>query len=405
MVALMTPGARLSAAITLLDAIFEGDAPERVLTRWARASRFAGSKDRAAVRDIVFDGLRQRRSLGWIGGGSDGRAVTLGQVLRDGGDPDALFDGEGHAPAPLDAAERARIGRSPADAPAPVRLDFPDFLETPLREGLGDDFESVVAALRERAPVDLRVNTLKSNASAVTVVLNRDGVHVAPVPLARNALRVQDNPRLVAGSRAYTQGMVELQDASSQHVAENAGARPGMIVLDYCAGGGGKTLAIAAEMAGQGRLMAWDFNARRMNDLPERARRANARIEILSDAEREALGPACDLVMVDAPCSGSGAWRRKPGGKWHLTLRELDNYPPLQDEILDAAAAHVRPGGLLVYATCSLFRSENEDRADAFVARQPGWRPLDRRRLTPLDGGDGFFMARFRAPEKAARRN
>jgi 16S rRNA (cytosine967-C5)-methyltransferase len=178
-----------------------------------------------------------------------------------------------------------------------------------------------------------------------------------------------------------------------------------MIVLDYCAGGGGKTLAIAAEMAGQGRLMAWDFNARRMNDLPERARRANARIEILSDAEREALGPACDLVMVDAPCSGSGAWRRKPGGKWHLTRRELDNYPPLQDEILDAAAAHVRPGGLLVYATCSLFRSENEDRADAFVARQPGWRPLDRRRLTPLDGGDGFFMARFRAPEKAARRN
>ncbi len=399
----MTPGARLSAAISLLDAIFGGDAPERVLTRWSRASRFAGSKDRAAVRDIVFDGLRQRRSLAWIGGGSDGRSVVLGQLLRDGVDPDTLFDGEGHAPAPLDATERARITGDIADAAAPIRLDFPDFLETPLRESLGDDFEAVLRTLRERAPVDLRVNTLKSTAAAVTVVLNRDGVHVSPLPLARNALRVIDNPRLVAGSRAYTQGMVELQDASSQHVAENAGAGPGMTVLDYCAGGGGKTLALAAGMAGQGRLFAWDLNARRMNDLPERASRANARIEILTDAEREALGPICDLVMVDAPCSGSGAWRRKPGGKWSLTPRELAGYPPLQDEILDAATANVRPGGLLVYATCSLLRAENEDRADAFCARHPDWSPLDRRRLTPLDGGDGFFMARFRAPQARGR--
>ena len=326
-------------------------------------------------------------------------------MLRDGEDPDALFDGEGHDPAPLDAAERSRMGRSLDEAPVPVRLDFPDFLERPLREGLGEDFEPVLEAMRERAPVDLRVNTLKSNAAAVTVVLNRDGVHVAPYPLARNALRVLDNPRLVAGSRAYSQGMVELQDASSQHVAENAGARPSMTVLDYCAGGGGKTLALAAEMAGEGRLMAWDLNARRMNDLPERARRANARIETLSDAERELLGPVCDLVMVDAPCSGSGAWRRKPGGKWHLTPEDLDGYPPVQDAILDAASSHVRPGGLLVYATCSLFRSENEDRADAFAARHPDWSPLDRRRLTPLDGGDGFFMARLRAPTRERKRN
>jgi len=400
MVPSMTPGARLSAAITLLDAIFDGDAPERVLTRWARASRYAGSKDRAAVRDIVFDGLRQRRSLGWTGGGTDGRAVVLGAILRDGLDPDTLFDGAGHAPAPLDAAERARMGRDASDATVPIRLDFPDFLEVPLRDALADDFEAVLGALRERAPVDLRVNALKSNTSAVTVALNRDGVHVSPHPLARNALRVLDNPRLVAASRAYTQGLIELQDASSQHVAEKAGARPGMTVLDYCAGGGGKTLALAAEMGGHGRLMAWDINARRMNDLPERARRAHARIEILSDTERTALGPVCDLVMVDAPCSGSGAWRRKPGGKWHLTPGDLEGYPPLQDAILDAAAAHVRPDGLLVYATCSLFRAENEDRADAFATRHPDWRPLDRRRLTPIDGGDGFFMARFRAPER-----
>ena len=173
--------------------------------------------------------------------------------------------------------------------------------------------------MQRRAPVDLRVNTLKTNPDAATVVLARDGVQVARHPLARDALRVLENPRLVAASRAYTQGMVELQDASSQLVAETAGARPGMTVLDYCAGGGGKTLALAAALRGQGRLMAWDVNPRRMADLPERARRAGAEVRILSDAECAALGPVCDLVLADAPCSGTGAWRRKPEGKWRLT--------------------------------------------------------------------------------------
>ena len=195
--------------------------------------------------------------------------------------------------------------------------------------------------------------------------------------------------------------MVELQDASSQVVAETAGARPGMTVLDYCAGGGGKTLALAAELAGRGRLMAWDVNPRRMADLPERARRAGAEVRILSDAECAGLKPVCDLVLVDAPCSGTGAWRRKPEGKWRLTPEELDRFPPLQDAILDAGAARVKPGGLLVYATCSLLARENEERARAFAARHPDWRPDGSRRLSPLDGGDGFFIARFRAPRRA----
>ena len=174
-----------------------------------------------------------------------------------------------------------------------MRLDYPDFLHDELCASLGEDFAPVLAAMRDRAPVDLRVNTLKTNADAATVVLARDGVSVARHPLARNALRVLENPRLVAASRAYTQGMVELQDASSQVVAETAGARPGMTVLDYCAGGGGKTLALAAELAGRGRLMAWDVNPRRMADLPERARRAGAEVRILSDAE--CAGPEAGL--------------------------------------------------------------------------------------------------------------
>ncbi len=394
----MTPGARLSAAIELLDAVLAGEPAERELTRWARASRFAGSKDRAAVRDLVYDGLRRRRSLGWRGGGDSGRAILLAHQADEGTDLAALLTGEGFDPAPLSAAEQAALARDLADAPEPVRLDYPDFLHDELAASLGADFEPVLAAMQARAPVDLRVNTLKTNANAATVVLARDGVMVAPHPLARNALRVLENPRAVGNSRAYTQGMVELQDASSQVVVETAGVRPGMTVLDYCAGGGGKTLALAAALQGRGRLMAWDANPRRMADLPERARRAGAEIRILSDAECAALKPVCDLVLVDAPCSGTGAWRRKPEGKWRLTPEALAAFPPLQDAILDAAAARVRPGGLLIYATCSLLARENEARAAAFADRHPGWRPDGRRRLSPLDGGDGFFIARFRAP-------
>jgi 16S rRNA (cytosine967-C5)-methyltransferase len=397
----MTPGARLSAAIELLDAILAGAPAERELTRWARASRFAGSKDRAAVRDIVYDALRRRRSLGWVGGGDTGRAIVLA-AAAEAGDPDEVFTGEGFDPAPLTAAERESLARGLADAPEAVRLDVPDALRDTLAASLGDDFRGVLAAMRERAPVDLRVNTLKTTPDAATVVLARDGVQVARHPLARNALRVEGNPRLVAASRAYTQGMVELQDASSQVVAESAGARPGMTVLDYCAGGGGKTLALAAELRGQGRLLAWDANLRRMADLPQRAARAGATVRILTDAECAALKPVCDLVLVDAPCSGTGAWRRKPEGKWRLTPEALAGFPPVQDAILDAAAAKVKPGGALVYATCSVVTAENEERAAAFAGRHPGWVAEGERRLSPLDGGDGFFIARFRAPDGAS---
>lgn len=394
----MTPGARLSAAIELLDAIFAGDPPERSLTRWARASRFAGSKDRAAVRDIVFDCLRRRRSLGWLGGADSGRAIVAAREAASGADPALLFTGEGFDPAPLSEAERRALARDPADAPDLVRRDVPEALAPDLRAALGADFDAVMQSMQERAPLDLRVNTLKSSPQAAMVVLARDGVQAMPLPQLPNALRVMDNPRLVAASRAYSQGMVEPQDISSQIAAAEAGARPGMTVLDYCAGGGGKSLALAAAMQGRGRLMAWDINPRRMNDLPDRARRAGAQIAILDADGLAALGPVCDLVFVDAPCSGSGVWRRKPGGKWLLTPEALAEFPPLQDGILDSASRLVRPGGHLIYATCSLFRSENEDRAAAFAQRHPAWTEQLERRLSPLEGGDGFFIARFRAP-------
>lgn len=394
----MTPAARLSAAIELLDAILRGEPAERGLTRWARASRFAGSKDRAAIRDIVFDCLRQRRSLGWLGGGDTGRALVLARTAAEGEDLDALFTGRGFDPVPVTSAEREALATDLGTAPRAVRLDIPDFLEEELAAALGPDFETVMHAMQSRAPVDLRVNTLKTNPAAATVALARDAIIVEPLPLVAGALRVVRNPRLVAQSRAYIQGMVELQDVSSQFVADAAGAAPDMTVLDFCAGGGGKSLALAAAMRGRGRLLAHDANPSRMKDLPERARRAGARVEIVMPEARAGLQP-CDLVFVDAPCSGTGAWRRRPEGKWRLRLADLPRFTALQDQILAEAATHVRPGGILVYATCSLLERENGERIRAFLASHPEWRLIEDRRLSPLDGGDGFYMARLLAPD------
>jgi 16S rRNA (cytosine967-C5)-methyltransferase len=393
----MTPAARLAAAIDILDAILAGEPAERALTRWARASRFAGAKDRAAIRDIVFDCLRRRRSLGWRGGGDGGRALVLGLLAAEGVDPGTLFTGEGHAPAPLAPEERAALARDPAGAPRAVRLDIPDFLEAELAGDLGAAFEPVMQAMQSRAPVDLRANLIRCDRATAAAALAAEGIRTEPHALAPTALRVIEGARLLARSRAYRQGFVELQDVSSQVVAAEAGARPGMSVLDFCAGGGGKSLALAAAMGGRGRIFCHDAKPGRMKDLPHRARRAGIAVTIVPPEARDAL-PPCELVFVDAPCSGTGAWRRNPEAKWRLSPDDLGRLAALQDAILDQAAQHLRPGGRLVYATCSLLARENEARAAAFLARHPGWTPEGSRRLGPLEGGDGFFVARFRAP-------
>lgn len=393
----MTPAARLAAAIDILDAILAGEPAERALTRWARASRFAGSKDRAAIRDIVFDALRRRRLLGWRGGGDSGRALVLAMLAEEGADPDAFFTGEGHAPDPLRPDERAALARDPDSAPRAVRLDIPDFLEAELARDLGADFEPVMTAMQSRAPVDLRANLIRADRVRAAAALAAEGIRTEPHPLAATALRVTEGARRLARSRAYREGLVELQDVSSQVVAAEAGAGPGMTVLDFCAGGGGKSLALAAAMGGRGRIFCHDANPGRMRDLPHRARRAGIAVAIVPPEALDQV-PPCDLVFVDAPCSGTGAWRRNPEAKWRLSPDDLDRLAALQDAILDRAAGHLRPGGRLVYATCSLLSRENEARIASFLVRHPGWIPEGSRRLGPLEGGDGFFVARLRAP-------
>lgn len=384
----MTPAARLSAAITVLDQVLAGQSAEQALTNWGRASRFAGSGDRAAVRDVVFDCLRCRRSFAALGGAETGRGLVLGHLRAAGQDVATLFTGEGHAPKVLTDQD------SPQAATAMAALDCPDWLETPLRQSLGDDFSSVMAALRARAPVFLRVNLARSDRAQAQAALAACGIETAPHPLADTALEVLAGARKIQTSAPYLEGMVELQDASSQAVVQALPLAEGMRVLDLCAGGGGKTLALAARA--RLRLFAHDADPRRMRDLPPRAARAGAKVTLTENPEKTA---PYDLILTDVPCSGSGSWRRDPEGKWRLTPDRLSDLTTLQARIMDRAAAMLRPGGVLAYATCSLLSVENAAQVAAFVHRHPGWQVEMQRSFNPLQGGDGFFVAVLRAPE------
>lgn len=379
----MTPGARLAAAITVLDRVLAGEPAEKALTNWGRASRFAGSGDRAAVRDIVFDALRRKRSAAALGGGVTGRGLVLGLCRAAG--QEALFSGEGHAPAvpgPLDA------GRAAEGAEA---LDLPDLLIPMLRASLGDQLEPVAKALRLRAPVFLRVNRAKGTMEQGIAALAAEGITALAHPLAEAALQVTGQARKLQTSAAYLGGLVELQDASSQAVVEALPLGGGMRVLDHCAGGGGKTLAMAAR-AGL-RLYAHDIAPRRMVDLPERARRAGAEVTLTDQPEAEA---PFDLVLVDAPCSGSGSWRRDPEGKWALTPARLAGLVAEQASILDRAAAMVGGGGALAYVTCSLLAGENAGQVERFLMRATGWAVETERSFLPTRGGDGFYLCVLR---------
>lgn len=384
----MTPQARLAAAAGLLDAIGAGQPAEQALTTWARRNRYAGSKDRAAIRDRVFDVLRRRRSCAALGGGETGRALVVGLLRAEGADPDAWLTGEGYALPPLTEAER--MAGAPPEGNA--ALDIPDWLAPALRESLGPEAHAVARALRTRAPLFLRWHAGRTTAPAAIAALSGDGIAAAAHPLAPTALEVTDGARRLRQARAYREGLVEVQDAASQAVCAALSVAPGTRVLDYCAGGGGKALALAARGA---RVTAHDADPGRMSDLPARAARAKNDVQIIAKDQLSGLA-SFDLVVADVPCSGSGAWRRQVEAKWRLDASGLADLQRLQAAILDRAAGLVRPGGRLAYITCSLLRAENEEAVAAFLSRQPVWRLEMERRWSPLAGGDGFFLALMR---------
>lgn len=386
----MTPAARYQAAIEILDQVLDGAAAEQALTSWGRRSRFAGSKDRAAVRDHVFQALRCLRSYAALGGSRSGRGLILGGLREAGTDPDTVFTGEGHAPKPLSEGEKAPSAGFVSKA---EEHDIPDWLWPDFASSLGAEAETAAQALRSRAPVHLRVNTGKGTREAAITKLADEGIRTEVHAASATALTVLEGARKVKNSKAFQAGLVELQDAASQAVVDAVPLSDGLKVLDYCAGGGGKSLALAARAKLQ--LFAHDADPKRMKDIAPRADRAGAKVKLLQPGQTKQHVPF-DVVLCDAPCSGTGSWRRAPEGKWRLDRERLNHTLKVQSQILDEAAALVAPGGILAYATCSMLTQENRDQVDAFLDRTQGWSVEAEKAWFVHQGTDGFYIAVLR---------
>lgn len=384
----MRLGGRLQAAVEVLEDMERRHRPASdALKDWGLSHRFAGSGDRAAIGNIVYDALRRRRSAGWLLDGDTPRAQALGALMLEGGwTLDALageFAGDRFAPVPPSANEQETAGlRRLEAAPPAVRADLPDWCVPLLAESFGEAWAQEGAALARRPPLDLRVNTLRANREKLLRVLGEFSAQ--PAALAPAGIRI---PPIAGDGRhpnvqaepAFQQGFFEVQDEGSQIAAVLSGARPGETVLDFCAGAGGKTLALAAAMGNKGSITAFDAEKPRLAPIFERLRRNGvSNVEVAArSGELDALRERADLVVVDAPCTGSGTWRRRPDAKWRLSRRQLDTRVAQQREILDAASRFVRPGGRLAYITCSVFAEENDRQTKAFLARTAAFRPAD----------------------------
>jgi 16S rRNA (cytosine967-C5)-methyltransferase len=425
----MTPGARISAAIEVLEDIETRKRPAAdALKDWGLAHRFAGSKDRAAIASLVFDAERNRASSAFLMGNEAPRAIVFG-VLRqargmDAGALAALCSGEAHAPPPLDQGEIERLKHADlSGAPNYVAGDFPQWLEPSLSAVFGESTVAEMSALATRAPVDLRANTLKATREKVLGSLAH--LRPGPTPHSPVGLRLPLAPDgrgpALSAEPAYIKGLVEIQDEGSQLAAALALARPGEQVLDLCAGAGGKTLALAASMQNKGQIHAADRDGARLLRSFARLERAGVRNVQLHAPRKDSnvlshLEGRCDLVFVDAPCTGTGTWRRNPDAKWRMRPGALAIRIAEQNQALEDAARFVKPRGRILYVTCSLLLEENEDRLAAFLGAHADYRSLPVRemvemaqlpeleryasrlgfglRLTPLTGGtDGFFIA------------
>jgi 16S rRNA (cytosine967-C5)-methyltransferase len=380
----MTPAARLSAAIELIETIDAQRVPAaKALKEWGTAHRYAGSGDRAAVSGLIWDVLRRRASSAWIMDDDTARARLLGMLrLERGLDTDAiaaLCDGGRFAPAPLTSGERSALAsRSLAGAPAPVAGDYPEWLDGYLAQVFGDDRVAEAAAMASRAPLDLRVNSLKARRDKVLGSIAHLGAR--PTPWSPIGLRIElgadaRNPGIHA-EEEFIKGAIEVQDEGSQLVALMSAAKPGERVIDLCAGAGGKTLALAAMMQGKGRLIATDHDKRQLAPIYERLSRAgvhnaDVRAPKGGDDPLADVRASADLVLIDAPCTGTGTWRRNPDAKWRIRPGALEVRLKDQREVLDRAAALVKPGGRIAYVTCSILAPENGEQILDFISRHP----------------------------------
>jgi 16S rRNA (cytosine967-C5)-methyltransferase len=438
----LTPGARIAAAVDILEAIESASVPaDDAAANYFRRRRYIGAKDRAQISAYLYAVLRHRAVIDWwIARASRGevmpnpRSRIMGALLLvdrwASAEVAKSFDGGRFRPAPLSRDEErlalGLAGRSLThpEMPRAVANDLPGWLEPYLARLYGKRLEEEMAALNASAPLDLRVNPLKADRDTARRALAAEHIEADPTRWSPLGLRVQYRVPL-AGTAAFKEGLVEVQDEASQIAALLADARPGMRVVDFCAGAGGKTLALAAAMRNRGKLVACDTAEWRLERAGKRLRRAG-----ISNVERRPLSTERDLwvkhhaksfdrVFVDAPCLGIGSWRRNPDAKWRSSPQDLAELIERQHAILDSAARLVKPGGRLIYATCSLLREENEAQAEAFLDAHPdfaaypasrawaetigGAAPVsdgpageDYLRLTPAaHGTDGFFVALF----------
>ncbi|HEY3848592.1 MAG TPA: RsmB/NOP family class I SAM-dependent RNA methyltransferase [Acetobacteraceae bacterium] len=415
----MTPAARIAAAIDLLAAIEASRAPpaDAVANDYFRARRFIGAGDRRAVSDRVWQVLRTRRRLAWwlraeptgASPTASPRLLVAASLLLEGGALGGVasaFSGGRFSPAPLAPAELAILRRLEGHTlehrgmPAAVRLEVPDWLLARLTERFGPASETELRALLQPASLDLRVNLLKTTREAAQAALATEGLDAVPTHFSPWGLRIA-NRRPVTSGPAFQSGLIEIQDEGSQLVAALVGASPGLRVCDFCAGAGGKTLALAMTMENRGQLVACDTAAARLENATRRLRRAG-----VSNTERHLLQPGdkwakrhgekFDRVLVDAPCTGTGTWRRNPDARQRLTEASLAELTARQAAILDAAAPLVRKHGRLVYATCAMLSEENETQVMHFLARHPGFSLVPLARAWPFDGAppcEGDFLA------------
>lgn len=399
----MTPGARIEAVIELLASVWsENTPPDKLIDAYFRKRRYAGSSDRRAISERLYNVIRRRARLDWwltrtgTGLEGDARTRTIADLaLSEKASPTQIsdmFNGARHCPAALSDAELAvadaLYGRplSHGEMPRSAAFEYPDWMDASLSALWGDRLEAEIAALNRPAAVDLRVNTLKATREQAEAALAEAFVETQPTPLSPLGLRLTGHPRL-GGVEALKKGLVEIQDEGSQLIALLAGAAPGMTVVDFCAGAGGKTLAMAAAMGIDGRLVgsltACDISGNRMERMLPRLRRAGAHrvarrvVAAIDDAWVAENAGCADRVLADAPCTGTGTWRRNPEAKWRFTPTDLDDLRTTQQRILNTAAGLVKPGGRLIYATCSLLQEENEQQLAWFLDHQRG-------RFTPL---------------------
>lgn len=430
----MKAGARAQTAVEILEELAARGTPaDRLLSGYFRKRRFIGSKDRRAISDMVYGELRARAALGWhlaqAGLNLTPRSRIVAWLATEGGwsvgEIAEAFDGGQYRPAPLTEKEaefvRTRAGKPlrPPEMPEAARANCPEWLAPDLKSAFGDAFAPALEALNRPAALDLRVNTLKATREEAKSMLAADGVDAVATPYSPWGLRIAGRVNL-AGTRAWQDGLIDVQDEASQLAALLTGVQPGATVLDICAGAGGKTLAMAAMMENEGRIFACDAEPARMTPIAARAARAGVQIIELdpmwhaeeNKGESKVKGQEFETVLIDAPCSGTGSWRRNPDARWRLSDENVVLYAKQQYGILRNSAKLVQCGGHLVYVTCSVLPQENEVQIKTFLEQCSGFRaaPIEARwaelvatdfpgedpwlHLTPHEHGtDGFFVA------------